>query len=269
MMSLRLFNVLSLLALTAVSGALASPHSAGLAVRVMQPGCAAGADFAACHSTRRSYRHEGPHRDEDTNFAPLTNAERLARRLPLKPPTRRSSARRATASPAPQPANRGYIEVWFVDDNGSRLGYVSRTTRERRQYVVQPSMDDALLVSPSGNGDLVILNSDISSRGFLGLVQGPEDTSSGLAEGSPNYLVLASTEQTAPNATPQSVGNSVGPFPAESAVWTLDPVTNTLTANWINPDGSPAPTIPFIDGDTIYFAGDRQQQEIVFVYVPA
>ncbi|KAF7359311.1 hypothetical protein MSAN_01273500 [Mycena sanguinolenta] len=273
MISLRLFNVLSLLAQTAISGALASPHSAGLAGRAMQPGCATSADFAACHSTRRSYRHEGPHRDENPDPTDLTNAERLARRLPLKPPTRRSSARRATASPAPQPVNRGYIEVWSIDDNGSRtgvLGYVSRTTRDLGQHVVQQSLDDALFVSPSGNGYLVSLNSDVSFPAFLGLVQSPEDTTSGLAEGSLNYLVLASTGQTAPNATPQSVSNSLGPFLAESPVWTFDPATNTLTASWINPDGSLAPINPFItDDNSIYFSEDRQQQEIEFVYVSA
>ncbi|KAJ7261303.1 hypothetical protein B0H12DRAFT_1106186 [Mycena haematopus] len=269
-MTFLLFKVLALLALISISGALPSPRP-DLAGRGILPDCATTSGLEACHSSRRSYHHEGPHRDEDP--AGLTNAQRLVRRLPLKPPTRRSSARAAMVSPTPQLVNRGYIQIWSLDDSGNRaqlFGYVSRTTRELRQYLVQPSIDNALLVSLRGDRDLVTLNSDIPFPAFLGLVQGREDTSSGLAGGSSNYLYLASTEQTSPNATPQNVDNSGGPYPSESAVWTHDAVTDTLTANWVNPDGSLAPTNPFIaNGNAIYFSGNRQQQQIEFVYVHA
>ncbi|KAF7353596.1 hypothetical protein MVEN_01043900 [Mycena venus] len=245
-MQASLFKVFSLLALVAISGALASPLPApSLAVRAMLPGCTTANGIEICNNTRRSY-HEGPSRDRVP--AGLTNGERLARHLPLKPPTRRSSARRAVASPAAPPANRGYIQVL--------------TTYAQRQYLVQPSIDDALLVAPSGDRNLVTLNSDIPSLALLGLVQSRGDTSSGLAKGISNYLYLASTEQTPPNATPQNVGNSFssvpgGPLPSESAVWTHDPVTHTLKAHWINSDGSPAPTIAFTHGPAIYL-GDPE-----------
>ncbi|KAF7353628.1 hypothetical protein MVEN_01047500 [Mycena venus] len=262
-MQASLLKVFSLLALAAISSTLASPLPApSLAVRAMLPGCTTANGIEICNNTRRSY-HEGPSRDRVP--AGLTNGERLARHLPLKPPTRRSSARRAVASPAAPPANRGYIQVLSVDDNGNPtgvLGYVSRTTYAQRQYLVQPSIDDALLVAPSGDRNLGTLNSDIPSLALLGLVQSREDTSSGLAKGISNYLYLASTEQTPPNATPQNVGNSFssvpgGPLPSESAVWTHDPVTHTLKAQWINPDGSPAPTIAFTHGPAIYL-GDPE-----------
>ncbi|KAJ7461024.1 hypothetical protein B0H11DRAFT_2057849 [Mycena galericulata] len=280
-----LFKVLSLLALTAISGALASPQPA-LAVPAvphdfttpMAPTFEMGK-----HRPLRSLP-EAPSRDRVPSG--LTNAQRLARHLPLKPPTRRSSARRALASPAATPANRGYIQVLSVDANGnpsSVLGYVSRTTYVHTQYVVGSSLDDALLVGPSGARDLVTLNSDTPSFSFLGLVEGREDPSSGLAQGSFNYLYLASTQQTSANSTPQNVANSFsaangGAEQAESAVWTIDPATHVLTAQWINPDGSHAPTISFVQGSAIYFSGDLQAfnqmhpaqvQRIAFLYIPA
>ncbi|KAJ7915468.1 hypothetical protein B0H13DRAFT_1999845 [Mycena leptocephala] len=276
-----LIKVLSLLALTALSCALASPQPA-LVVRGTLPDCTTAPDVEIYlrHSHRRSF-HEAPSREHVPSS--LTNGERLARHLPLKPPSRRSSARRAAASPAASTASRGYIQVLSVDESGNPigvLGYVSRTTYENTQYLVQPSIADALLVAPSGDHNLVILNSNTPFHAFLGLVQGREDTSSGLATGSSNFLYLASTEQTSPNATPQNVGNSFntvsgGPFPAESAVWTYNPITHSLTAQWINPDSSRAPTIAFVQGSAIYFSGDPgafQQthsapvQKIAFVF---
>ncbi|KAJ6547029.1 hypothetical protein B0H19DRAFT_250090 [Mycena capillaripes] len=279
-----LFKVFSLLALAALSGALAAPHPA-LVVHGSRPDCKMTTGFEMCfrNTTRRSV-HETPSRKRVP--ASLTNGERLARHLPLKPPTRRSSARRVVASPAAAPANRGYIQVLSVDENGNStgvLGYVSKSTYAHTQYLIQPSVDDALLVAPSGDRNLITLNSDTPSPAFLGFVQAREDSSSGLAEGSSNYLYLASTEQTSPNATPQNVGNSFnavsgGPFRAESAVWTHDPINHTLTAQWINPDTSRAPTVAFIQGSAIYFSGDPEAfqqmhsapvQKIAFVYVPA
>ncbi|KAJ7491300.1 hypothetical protein FB451DRAFT_1222733 [Mycena latifolia] len=279
-----LFKVFSLLALTALSGVLASPQPV-LAVRGTVP--------VDC-TMAKGLRNVPP--IQDSPLAPrapvlesgvpssLTNAERLARHLPLKPPSRRSSARRAVSSPAATLANRGYIQVLSVDASGNRtgvLGYISKTTYIHTQYVVSPSLDDALLVGPNGDHDLLTLT--LHPPAFLGLVQGRDDTSSNLAQGSFNYLYLASTAQTSPNATPQNVDSSFSavygqPYSAESAVWTLDPVTHSLTAQWINSDGSRAPTISFSQGSAIYFSGDPEAfhqmyaapvQQIAFGYVPA
>ncbi|KAJ7168195.1 hypothetical protein C8R43DRAFT_983392 [Mycena crocata] len=284
-----LFKVLSLLAVAAfsASGALASPQP-GLVVREIIPDCTERNGFEMCRRLRRGTPRslpEAPSRERVP--ADFTNAQRLARHLPLKPPSRRSSARRAVQSPAASPYSRGYIQILSVDGSGnptSVLGYVSKNTLDHTQYILQSSLDDnALLVGPTGDRRLLTLNSDIPSPGFLGLVQGREDTSSVLAQGSFNYLYLASTERTSPGATPQNVGNSFstvygGTHPAESAVWTIDPETRSLKAQWINPDGSPAPTTPFIHGSSIYLSGDPEAfhqrfaepvQQIVFVYVPA
>ncbi|KAF8130470.1 hypothetical protein K438DRAFT_1999394 [Mycena galopus ATCC 62051] len=259
-MSLR---ILSLLALAAISGALASSHPApGLAVHRKLPG--SGCTTTTCPNNRREYYHQGPHRDGvPATPADLSNGERLVRGLPLKPPTRRSSARRASASPTLPPANRGYIEIFSVDDNGSPtfLGYVSRAM-DAQQYGVASTLGEALLVAPSGDRNLITLNPDITFSTFLGLAQ---DTSSGL-------LYLTSTQQTSPNATPQNGGNSIpgGFSPSESAVWTRDPVTNILTAQWTNPDGSVAQAIAFIEGSAISFSvNPPQKQKIVFVYEAA
>ncbi|KAJ7771671.1 hypothetical protein B0H16DRAFT_1514271, partial [Mycena metata] len=228
-----MFNVFSLLAgLTALSAVLASP----------QPAVATRTSFNDSKHGSRGSPSEIPSREHAPG---LTNAQRLSRGLPLKPPSRRSSARRATSSASASSARRGYIQVRSVDDNGSPtgavLGFVSKTTKAHMQYRVESSLDHALLVSWGGEHNLVTLNSDITSPNFLGLVQGPGASSSNLAKGSSNSLYLASTEQTSPNATPQDVQSSVNTrsgrsSPAESAVWTVDPNTNSLTAQWINPD---------------------------------
>ncbi|KAJ7118718.1 hypothetical protein C8R44DRAFT_982481 [Mycena epipterygia] len=280
-----LFKILSLLALTAVSGALASPQPA-LALRGMPADCTVTTGFELCsrHNTPRS-SHDVPSRERVPSS--LTNAERLTRHLPLKPPTRQASARRAVSSPAAAaPANRGYIQVLAVDASGNPtgvLGYISKTTYVKTQYRIASSLDDALLVGRSGDHDLLTLNSETPSPAFLGLVQGRDDTSSGLATGSFNYLYLASTEQTPPNSIPRNVGNSFSAvyrdsYPAESAVWTLDPKTHMLTAQWINVDGSRPPTISFSQGSAIYFTADLKAyhqrypapvQKIAFVYIPA
>ncbi|KAJ7043162.1 hypothetical protein C8F04DRAFT_31576 [Mycena alexandri] len=268
-----MFKVFSLLAaLTTLSAVLASPQPA-LATRTLLNDSKHGS---------RSSPNEIPSREHAPG---LTNAQRLARGLPLKPPSRRSSARRAMSSASASSASRGYIQVWSVDDNGSPtgvLGYVSKTTKAHMQYRVDSSLDHALLVSSGGEHNLVTLNSDITSPTFLGLVQDPESTSSGLAKRSSNSLYLASTEQTSPNATPQNVGSSVNTrpgrsLPAESAVWTVDPNTNKLSAQWINPDASAAPTIAFIHDTNVLFTGDldayrqahhsAQVQRIEFVFV--
>ncbi|CAK5279453.1 unnamed protein product [Mycena citricolor] len=221
----------------------------------------------------------------------LTNAERLARRLPLKPPTRRSSARRAAASA--QAAARGYIQVFAVDNAGSLgtpLGFVSSGTLRGAQYTVVPGRDAALVVAQNGGGpgragELVTLNSDSPTPAYLGLVQGRDDTSSTLSAGrNVNYLYLASTEHTSPNGGPQNVRNSVNNafggrgLTSESVVWTTDSSTNVLSAQWTNPDGSRAPTVPFVQGAAIYFSGNPQAfqqaypapiRRIVLVFVPA
>ncbi|KAJ7702281.1 hypothetical protein B0H17DRAFT_1043504 [Mycena rosella] len=279
-----LFKIFALLALTAFSGVLAAPQPV-FAVRRTVPDCNVATGFEMCLRSKTT-RSLPESQSRERIPCSLTNAQRLARHLPLKPPTRLSSARRALASPVPASANsnRGYIQVQSVDANGnpSVVGYVSKTTYVGTQYVVSPSLDNALLVSPNGDRGLLTLNSDTPSPAFLGLVQGRDDTSSSLAQGSFNYLYLASSAQTSPNSTPQDVGNSFRsaygePYPAESAVWTVDPMTHSLTAQWINPDGSPAPTISFLQGSAIYFSGDPEVfhqmfgapvQRIAFVYVP-
>ncbi|KAJ7184288.1 hypothetical protein C8R46DRAFT_1063576 [Mycena filopes] len=199
-----------------------------------------------------------PHQPLATRGSPtparLSNGERLSRGLSPNPPaSRRSSARRAQSSASPSSA-RGYIQV--VDENGAPLGFISKITR--MQYFVS-SIDQALLVNRVGN-DLATLNSDIQSPTWLGLVQGRESSPS-LAKGSPDFLVLASTEQTQPNAPPQNVRSSIrsthgSSFRAESAVWTIHPTTNKLEAQWINPDGSRAPTMAFVNRGNILFTGD-------------
>ncbi|KAF7295350.1 hypothetical protein MIND_01074400 [Mycena indigotica] len=260
---------------TAIPTVLATPTPKPPVLNSLPADCTMNHGFEVCHGNRAGAS------SESLSARGLTNAQRLARGLPLKPPTRRASARRATTSPSP--VARGYIQVVALDRDGNSndvLGFVSRNRYQNAQYLIQPAIDDSALLVTS-DGPYLILDNDPSPHRFVGLVQGREDDSSTLAEGSSNYLYLAASDQTSSGSSPQSIGNAIndaysGSFTAESAVWTLDPITHRLAAQWTNTDSSRAPTLAFTQGSAIYFTADLnafQQahsapiQRIAFVFI--
>ncbi|KAJ6606475.1 hypothetical protein DFH09DRAFT_1120331 [Mycena vulgaris] len=263
-----------LLALTALSAVLGSSQPgrspvhrrlpAPLTDILQVPDCAVDTGSEICPPSGTPISREIGSSARELIPSSVSNAERLARRLPLKAPSRRSSAHRARySSTPPSPQITGYIQVLSLGDSSSVLGYVSKNSLSGSgHYAYTASLDNALLVGVSGDGttsgNIVTLNSDYPSPSFLGLVQGRDSTSSDLATGSFNYLYLASTAPTDPGASPQDVGSKSGTIPrtSESSVWTIDPVTSALTAQWINTDDTPAPTISFTQSTGIYFGGD-------------
>ncbi|KAG2011400.1 hypothetical protein CC2G_011523 [Coprinopsis cinerea AmutBmut pab1-1] len=171
-----------------------------------------------------------------TDFHHLTNADRLARRLPLKPPVRKSSRRAAVQRPSPGPIEtiRGKISV--VNDQGQSMDSASALT-------VSLSVD-SLQSSPS-QVRVTFLNSK-RPEPYLGLVQGRDNVGDSVgAPDSFNYLYLNSIAEpgTAPGSAGSNAANSNAwsaatrtPRIGQSDVWTFDRSSNRLIPYWINPD---------------------------------
>ncbi|EPQ55300.1 hypothetical protein GLOTRDRAFT_138893 [Gloeophyllum trabeum ATCC 11539] len=83
----------------------------------------------------------------------------------------------------------------------------------------------------------------------LGLVAGAANTAptNNLAAGSSNYAYLSGVAQTSPGAPAVAAGNTYTAASGraagtESAIWTYDAASGAVGAQWINGDGSVAPT---------------------------
>ncbi|KAG8942460.1 hypothetical protein FRC04_003628 [Tulasnella sp. 424] len=204
----------------------------------------------------------------------LTNAQRFARGLPPKKPKliQGSPVRRQQPSSTPSDSYRGYIQVNRADGSGT-LGYISQSSLSGAQTRYQSDTSTALIVDfklPAGatSGstlDFTIESSDLSGNyQYLGLVQGRDDNDSDIAAGSYQYLYIAATAQTAPNATPRNAGNSYSSATgrsrtSESAVWSFDGTTNAITVQWVNSDGSTPTTNTWTQSTALYAGGDQGQ----------
>ncbi|TFL01102.1 hypothetical protein BDV98DRAFT_530488 [Pterulicium gracile] len=227
----------------------------------------------------------------------LSNAQRLARRLPLKAPHRRSAHRRHEDLPAPagpstvpEPTNtfRGVIQAVNAD-TGVVVGYLSRSSFSGAQYRYQ-DLASAMIVSfkmPLGSikgerMEVVSENSDITMFEYLSLVQGRDNTDGNLAEGSFHYAYLSASESTPAGSPGQSVGNGYTSATntarlAQSSVWFYDANTGDFEPQWINLDGSIAPTTVFTQSTALYVGGDvgafvsrypSPVTKLVFKFVP-
>ncbi|KAF8911631.1 hypothetical protein CPB84DRAFT_936297 [Gymnopilus junonius] len=144
----------------------------------------------------------------------LTNGERLARGLPLKPPTRRSKlhvARAAQASPVPTVTYTGYIQVrsgadslGYITAVGSASGLLKYTTDPTQAILVSISLPVG--VTSASQADLTMLN---ANGPLLGLVQGRDDANANLGTGSFNYLYITgiALPGTDAGATPAILSN--------------------------------------------------------------
>ncbi|TFK39516.1 hypothetical protein BDQ12DRAFT_705008 [Crucibulum laeve] len=200
-----------------------------------------------------------------------TNAERLVRGLPLKPPTRRDSARRSGPSALPQVEKRGIIEITNTD-NGQVIGYVSKNSFSKAQLRYQPAITDAVTVTFSANtgatsltdARITLVDSDVGAGyPLLGLIQGRDDTNANIASRSFHYLYFGAVAVpgTAPNTPGAAVSNSYTGVTgsqrvAESDVWNIDLTTGSITPQWTNTDGSQPATDLFSQGTALYAGGD-------------
>lgn len=151
--------------------------------------------------------------------------------------------------------NLCFAGVIRVSNTSTVLGYISRSyvIPQVHRFATTPSITDAMNVTLSigaGNAtDIKINNGPDPSYPYLGFVVGPASSNNDLAPGSYNYLLLTASKQTASGSTPSNVGNAYSTEQlSESAVWTTAS-SNTISAQWVNSDGSkPLTTLVFQAG---------------------
>src|SRR5579884_481214 len=157
------------------------------------------------------------------------------------------NAANTAVTPAVTATCTGTLQVTDTDNN-TPIGFVSNVWNQFGEYVVTTTPSQYLSVSFPASSQIAITATNPQSGAFplVGLIQGADSTSPDLAAGSSNYAYLGGTTATAPGATPASGDNSftssVGfPEDIESSVWSLGPSSNVVP-QWINTDGSDAPT---------------------------
>ncbi|KAG9047334.1 hypothetical protein FS837_002495 [Tulasnella sp. UAMH 9824] len=222
-----------------------------------------------------------------------TNAKRFAKGLPPLSPSKSrhykaSPVRRTGASPLPPITYSGVIKV-YNSDNGNPIGYISSAAPGydySALYQVQTYLDSTALrvhfTVPGGTTGTVtdlnmvtenskVHNADIAN--YLGLTAPYDGT---IVSGGSVPARMAGTLQTSVGSPPVSGANTwSSDSKVESAVWTVDVSTWSLTLKWINPDGSEcfhssprlrqlaereytglAPGVPFLSSGQMLF-GDR------------
>lgn len=198
----------------------------------------------------------------------LTNAERLARGLAIKPPTRRLNPGGSDPQPSSVPPVT-YSGVIQVFNDGVSLGYISPDPNYWTPQLTS-DVNSALRISfslPAGatSGSQLGLTMLNDNRGtFFGPVVGRDSTSDNIAAGSFNYLYLdpisapgSSPGSTPSHSTPSFFSTSTGlDKAAESSVWSVNLASGTLAAQWLNTDGSSPATIIFVQSNHVYAGGD-------------
>ncbi|QRV93370.1 hypothetical protein RhiJN_21388 [Ceratobasidium sp. AG-Ba] len=221
---------------------------------------------------------------------PATNAQRLARGLPLIKPkahrrhfqrggphrlgSRALSAPRAETSPSPPAHQKCNI---LVKTDNTTLGYLKAQFNKYGEYGAFTSEQnlDTLEVSFSyspdspSQFDMLVTNSPSKTFSNMGGVVGYNSDGNDLGPGSSNYLYIAGTKQSPPGSVPMDGESSYSATMEdattedqpdyESAIWAYDPVTQAIAAHWINTDGSTVAThIAYAnDGsDSLVLVGD-------------
>ncbi|KAJ7726588.1 hypothetical protein B0H14DRAFT_3002077 [Mycena olivaceomarginata] len=234
--------------------ALASASSAGTPThRRLNP---APADMA--HTTPRGYIH--------ARSAPATNARRFSLGLPPLAPRHHRVGVAARSSPVPpttyaqiSPASRPrFSRRRFIEGKRATSPY-SRTTRlsgisarrgngfgEYGQFQADQagSLEVTFSYTPDSPSQLNFMatNSPSPTYPYFGAISGFASESDDFGSGSYNYAYLGGTTST-PVSTNSGDNNSFSaatgiPETIESAIWSYDPATQAITAQWINTDGS-------------------------------
>ncbi|KAI0338818.1 hypothetical protein BDW22DRAFT_677495 [Trametopsis cervina] len=217
----------------------------------------------------------------------LTNGQRMARGLPPnKPHFRRHlraragpSAVAAAANPAPTGTctpRTGVVHVSATDPARPVLdGYLGRTANEFGEYTYTAERANALSVTLddcSGAPFDLLTTNGFKTFPYLGAIKGFSSDDAELRPGAFNYLYIGGVSQTAPRATPQTVGNSFSGTtgeaePSESAIWSFaSGGGDVLQPQWINPDGSlPRNTLVYVPSRNVFaLVGDVPAFEQMF-----
>jgi len=214
-----------------------------------------------------------PNYEELEDPLPLTNAERFQRGLgPLPPTLSRRGPIQAPgharppyipsqpSPPAPSPSLvaappvkfKGHVQVKNAK-TGQVLGYVSSALNRYGEFGIIPANryrgTGALSVAASvprsqashGTFSLQATNGSPRNLPFLGAVAAQSAPKGTLTRGKSSYAYLALTGQTKAGLGPSQVANSFNAHThlrqtGESAIWSIDQISQQLSATWVNPD---------------------------------
>ncbi|KAG1860706.1 hypothetical protein DFJ58DRAFT_778581 [Suillus subalutaceus] len=197
--------------------------------------------------------------------AALTNAQRLARGLPILPPKfgrslpgyARSPTVAGVKDPSPSSAPPQTItgRILVKSHNGKSLGHLHNMASGINGVNFGASSADlhvSFTTSRSGKGLIDIQAVDAAFHGphYIGTT-----SSHTLATGSSTAVDFGNAIRTPVHSPPVPAGQHNAD---ESAIWTFDPRTHELKVQYVNPDGQTAKTIIAynIHDNTIFFVGD-------------
>ncbi|KAF8159454.1 hypothetical protein B0H34DRAFT_703569 [Crassisporium funariophilum] len=211
-----------------------------------------------------------------------TNAQRLARGLPPNPPkflrdflravgvrspTPVASSKRTLTSPVPPTEEppvtlTGRLEIRSKVDGG-RLGRIRNwpgggTIGGTNFLGPDGDLLVTLTYTPSSTKKFDILSTNPAFPAPFYVGAGSFSTLSvpTINVGSRNTIAFTNVESTPPDSTP--VKPPTRDAYVESAIWSIDPTTQKLSAQWINADGSKPLTILAynIRSNALFFVGD-------------
>ncbi|KAJ7616542.1 hypothetical protein FB45DRAFT_1034861 [Roridomyces roridus] len=185
----------------------------------------------------------------------LTNAQRLARGLPLLKPRRHSNFPRQStpSSVAPVPVTCN-IHVQPLDPNIQIGGFLTSDLGSWGQfYGLQDSQSGSMTVTfsytPGSTTLFPILASTPSwaNYQYMAAIIGDGSNGNDFASDYPNYAYLGKSNQVPEGPPSTTAGNSYADsigmpgVGVETALWSYDPHTGALTATWINSNGDRVP----------------------------
>ncbi|KIM44723.1 hypothetical protein M413DRAFT_442677 [Hebeloma cylindrosporum] len=197
-----------------------------------------------------------------------TNAQRLARGLPPNPPkflrdllpTPALGARSPAPSPHPPVTLTGKLEV---RSGGGTLGHVRNwATGGTISGINFLGADQDLLVTLTYNPshptefDIVATNAKFPAPLNVGAGSSSVASVPTLAAGVKSSVGFTNVASTPPGSRPVIPPKTQAYV--ESAIWSIDPTTHQLKAQWINNDGSKPPTVLAYDirANSLFFVGD-------------
>ncbi|KAH9840866.1 uncharacterized protein C8Q71DRAFT_854724 [Rhodofomes roseus] len=121
--------------------------------------------------------------------------------------------------------------------------------------------------------NLKTLNGSSDYTANLAAIGGFANANSNLVAGTVNYAYIGGS-QASPNAPAQSGANSFTAAsgtvkPYESDIWTIDPTTGAVTAQWVNTDGSTPKTYFAIAQNVVILTADLSRYAISFGSITA
>lgn len=217
-------------------------------------------------------RRGTPTRTFQRSWLKLSNAQRLARGLPLKAPVRKAKTViiRQMPSAGPPVTKMGMMQVTNVD-TGESVGYISATFLSTGHLGFTTDVAKALEISfvidsfaTTATGLRIIMDDSDQSIDFpiLGLIQGRDNSDDDIGSSSFNYLYLGGV------ALPGTASGSIASLmdntytnataisrASETDVWSIDLNTGLITPQWVNEDGTSVTTTELFSQGTALYAG--------------